>query len=157
MISKRKGYIIFIIFIIILLALGMAIPAFASEESQFITEPITEFFDWIGNQSKANIEAGDLPDTKKEQLKDATDSSVNFGVQGANLFTAIHQFIVDWIFFGSPIEFDRGIAILISFVVGVGILMKLGWKMIKHVWKWVIGILIFIGIILVLGIQAPSI
>ncbi len=157
MISKRRMWLFLIFGLIILLLIGMAIPAFAQGEAEAVANPIKEFFEWIGNFTKSNINNSDLEQEKINQISNVTDSGVTVAERAVDLWLGFHELIINTIFAGSPVKFDVGIAVMIAFVVGTALVFMFLWKFIKHAWKWIILIVAFIAFIMILGIQAPSI
>ena len=155
--KKRLIWVIFFLFILVMLAIGMTIPAFAQTEAEQVANPIKAFFDWIGSFVSANMDASDLPQEKIDQIKDTSDAGVTVAERTIDLWLGFHELIINAIFAGSPIEFDKGIAIMISFVVGSALVLMLLWKFVKHAWKWILVSLGFIAFILILGIEAPKI
>lgn len=155
----HKFWLGFCILIIVLFLIGFLSPAYAQEETSvsLVTEPIGEFFEWFGNFTKANIQQSDLPEQKKDEIMNTADAGVGVAEKTINLWTGFHELIINAIFAGSPIEFDKGIAVMISFVVSTALVMMLLWKFVKHAWKWILAIVGFIAFILVLGIEAPLI
>lgn len=133
--------------------------AFAQEEEVQIEVKgsIDSFFDGIGDFAQANINTSEWFDqSKKDQINEVTESGVNTGKTAFDLWFSFHQFIVDAIFAGSPLPFDRGIIVLVSFVIGTILVFKLFWSFIKRIWKIVLVLIAIIAIVLIAPIEFPS-
>lgn len=118
---------------------------------------IEDFFDSIGDFAEANTNSSDYFDQdKKDQINQVTHSGVHTGKTAFNLWFSFHEFIVDAIFAGSPVPFDRGIIIIVSFVVGTILVTLLFWTFIKKVWKIVLVLIALIAIVVILPIEFPS-
>ena len=133
--------------------------AFAQEEEVQIEVKgtIDGFFDGIGDFAQANINTSEWFDqSKKDQINEVTESGVNTGKTAFDLWFSFHQFIVDAIFAGSPLPFDRGIIVLVSFVIGTILVFKLFWSFIKRIWKIVLVLIAIIAIVLIAPIEFPS-
>lgn len=134
------------------------ISAFAEEEVQVeVKGTIDDFFDSIGDMAEASINTTTFFDQdKKEQVNEVTESAVATGKTAFDLWFSFHQLIVDAIFAGSPIPFDRGIIVLVSFVVGTVLVFLLFWNFIKRIWKIALVIVAIIAIVLIAPIEFPS-
>ncbi len=133
--------------------------AFAQEEEVQIEVKgtIDNFFDSIGDFAQANINTSTWFDpSKKDQINEVTESGVQTGKTAFDLWFSFHQFIVDAIFAGSPLPFDRGIIVLVSFVIGTILVFKLFWSFIKRIWKIVLVLIAIIAIVLIAPIEFPS-
>ena len=133
--------------------------AFAQEEEVQIEVKgtIDGFFDGIGDFAQANINTSEWFDqSKKDQINEVTESGVNTGKTAFDLWFSFHQFIVDAIFGGSPLPFDRGIIVLVSFVIGTILVFKLFWSFFKRIWKIVLVLIAIIAIVLIAPIEFPS-
>lgn len=133
--------------------------AFAQEEEVQIEVKgsIDDFFDGVGDFAQANINTSEWFDqSKKDQINEVTESGVNTGKTAFDLWFSFHQFIVDAIFAGSPLPFDRGIIVLVSFVIGTILVFKLFWSFIKRIWKIVLVLIAIIAIVLIAPIEFPS-
>lgn len=143
----------------------VTVPAFAQEnntqqnDTQIdVRGSIVGFFDSIRDFAQAQTNSSTWFDPeKKDEINKVTDSGVKTGVTAFELWFSFHEFIVDAIFAGSPVPFDRGIIVLVSFVIGTILVFKIFWSFFKRIWKIVLAIFVIIGIILVSGIQFPSI
>jgi hypothetical protein len=117
-----------------------------------------DMFDSIGEFGKAQTEGFDgIDQAKKDQIMDLTDSGVETGKTSVSLWFGFHEFVVDAVFAGSPIPFDKGIVVLISFVVTTIVVTLLVWTFFKKTWKIALALIGFIAVVLVAGIQFPSI
>lgn len=137
------------------------IPAFAQEFEEgecIIKEPIDQVFDSIEDFAQAQTNGSDWFDQeKKDQINKVTDSGTNTGKVAFELWCNFHQFMVDGIFAGSPVPFDKGIIVLVSMVVGTVLVFKLFWEFFKKIWKITLIMVAIIAIVLISGIQFPSI
>ena len=128
------------------------------EHQSEIQAGISSIFDAIGEFGKAQTDSTDWVDQeKKDQINEVNDSGVHTGKTAFGLWWAFHEFVVNAIFAGSPIPFDQGIAVLISFVLSAVLVFLLFKDFIKKTWKIGAVIVAVIAVILILGIQAPSI
>ncbi len=117
-----------------------------------------DVFDSIGIFAKDQVEGFDAFDEdKKQEISDLTDTGINTGKTSVDLWFSFHEFVVDAIFAGSPIPFDTGIVVLISFVVTTIVVTFLVWSFFKKTWKIALVLMGFIAIVLIAGIQFPSI
>ena len=135
--------------------------AFAQEEYSgecIIKEPIDKVFDQIDDFAEAQTNSSDWFDTdKKDEINKVTDSGVSSGKSAFELWCNFHHFIVDAVFAGSPVPFDRGIIVLVSFVLGTILVFKLFWEFFKRIWKIVLAIVAIIAVFIISGVQFPSI
>lgn len=159
------------IFLLSLIFISSFIPANAQEESppEFTAEDIEDaglglkegiagIFDQIGSFGMAQTNSSDWFDQdKKDQINEVTDSATGTGKIAFDLWFSFHELIVDAVFAGSPVPFDRGFIILISFVVGAILVTLLFKTFFMKIWKVALAIIIFIAIIMILGIEAPAI
>jgi len=143
---------------VIFFLLLFPVSAFAEEEVQVeVKGTIDDFFDSIGDMAEANINTTTwFEQNKKDQVNEVTESAVNTGKTAFDLWFSFHQLIVDAIFAGSPIPFDRGIIVLVSFVVGTVLVFLLFWNFIKRIWKIALVIIAIIAIVLIAPIEFPS-
>lgn len=119
---------------------------------------MNEVFDSVGVFGKDQTNGFDgFNQDKKDQINNLTDSGVEAGKTSVDLWFKFHEFVVDGVFAGSPIPFDRGIVVLISFVVTTIVVTLLIWTFAKRTWKIALALIAFIAIVLVAGIQFPSI
>jgi len=135
-------------------------PAFAQEEDSesAIRSTIEGIFNTTGDFAEAQINSSTWFDQqKKDDLNIATEAGVSTGKTALNLYLDFHNFIVNLIFAGSPVEFDRGIIVLVSFVVGAVLVFFLFWAFIKKIWKVALVLVAIVVIIWIAGIQFPSI
>jgi len=135
-------------------------PIFAQEtETELgVQQSIDDMFDAIEDFGSAQTNASTWFDQdKKDELNRVGESATNTGKTAFQLWWDFHHFIVDLVFAGSPVEFDKGIIVLISFVIGTLIVVKLFWTFFKKIWKIVLAIVAIIAVILISGIQFPSI
>ena len=117
-----------------------------------------DMFDGIGVFAKDQVNGFDAFDEdKKQEIVELTDTGIHTGKTSVELWFGFHEFVVDGVFAGSPIPFDRGIVVLISFVVTTIVVTFLVWSFFKKTWKIALALMGFIAIILVAGIQFPSI
>jgi len=138
------------------------VPVFAQEgetETEIqIQTGIDEFFDWIQDFGQAQTNSSTWFDQdKKDEINSVGDSAVTTGKIAFDLWFSFHKFIVDLVFAGSPVPFDKGIIILVSFVIGTILVFKIFWAFFKKIWKIVVIIIAIIAVILVSGIEFPSI
>ncbi len=118
---------------------------------------IEDFFDEIGDFAEANTNSSEwFDDDKKDQINELTHSGVHTGKTAFNLWFAFHEFVVDAIFASSPVPFDKGIIILVSFVLGTLLVVALFWSFIKRIWKIVLVLIAIIVVIIILPIEFPS-
>jgi len=123
-----------------------------------IDDSVDEMFDAIEDFGEAQTNASTWFDQKKkDELNSLGESATNTGKIAFDLWWNFHQLIVDLVFAGSPVEFDKGIIVLISFVIGTLLVVKLFWAFFKKIWKIVLAIVAIIAVILISGIQFPSI
>jgi len=123
-----------------------------------VQQSIDDMFDAIEDFGEAQTNSSTWFDQdKKDELNRVGESATNTGKTAFQLWWDFHHFIVDLIFAGSPVEFDKGIIVLVSFVIGTLIVVKLFWTFFKKIWKIVLAIVAIIAVILILGIQFPSI
>ncbi len=144
---------------ILFFLLFFPVSAFAQEEEVQIEVKgtIDEFFESIGDMAEANINTTTWFDQdKKDQVNEVTESAVTTGKTAFDLWWSFHRLIVDAIFAGSPIPFDRGIIVLVSFVVGTILVFMLFWSFIKKIWKIALVIIAIIAIVLIAPIEFPS-
>lgn len=94
---------------------------------------------------------------KKDQINDVTNAGVETGKTSVDLWLNFHELIVDAVFAGSPVPFDKGIIVLISFVLTTIVVVLMVWSFFKRTWKIALILIGFIAIVLVAGIQFPSI
>jgi len=137
-------------------------PVFAQEEKTEteiqIRSGIDEFFDSIREFGQAQTNASTWFDIeKKDEINRVGESAITTGKTAFDLWFSFHKFIVDLIFAGSPVPFDKGIIILVSFVIGTILVFKLFWAFFKKIWKIVLVIIGIISVILISGIEFPSI
>ena len=135
-------------------------PIFAQEtEAELgIQESIDDFFDSIQDFGSAQTNSSTWFDQeKKDELNAIGESATNTGKTAFELWWNFHRFIVDLVFAGSPVDFGKGIIILVSFVIGTLLVVKLFWAFFKKIWKIVLAIVAIIAVILISGIQFPSI
>ncbi len=135
-------------------------PIFAQEtEGELgIAQSIDDFFDAIQDFGSAQTNSSTWFDQeKKDELNAIGESATNTGKTAFQLWWDFHHFIVDLVFAGSPVDFDKGIVILVSFVIGTLLVVKLFWAFFKKIWKIVLAIVAIIAVILISGIQFPSI
>jgi len=135
-------------------------PVFAQENQTDIgiQEGISEFFDSIEDFGSAQTNSSEWFDQeKKDEINQVGASAVETAKTSFDLWWTFHEFIVDLVFAGSPVDFDKGIIILVSFVIGTLLVVKLFWAFFKKIWKIVLAIVAIIAVILISGIQFPSI
>lgn len=123
-----------------------------------IDDSVDDIFDAIEDFGEAQTNATTWFDQeKKDELNKLGESATNTGKTAFELWWNFHHLIVDLVFAGSPVPFDKGIIVLISFVIGTLIVVKLFWTFFKRIWKIVLAIVAIIAVILISGIQFPSI
>lgn len=145
---------------IILLLFLIPIPAFAQSEGTecIIAEPVNRVFDQIDDFAEAQTNSSDWFDQeKKDQINKVTDSGTGTGKIAFQLWCGFHHFIVDAVFAGSPVPFDHGIVVLVSFVLGIILVVKLFWEFLKKIWKIVLILIAIIAIFVIAPIDFPSI
>lgn len=123
-----------------------------------IDDSVDDMFDAIQDfgQAQTNVSTW-FDQKKKDEINSLGESATNTGKIAFDLWWNFHQLIVDLVFAGSPVEFDKGIIVLISFVIGTLLVVKLFWAFFKKIWKIVLAIVAIIAVILISGIQFPSI
>lgn len=133
---------------------------FAQEEPEIqleVKSGIDDFFQAIGDFAEANTNSSDwFSQAKKDNVNEVTQSGVKTGQTAFDLWFSFHQLVVDAIFAGSPVPFDRGIIVLVSFVVGTLLVFKLFWAFIKKIWKVALVIIALIAIVMIAPIEFPS-
>jgi hypothetical protein len=123
-----------------------------------VQSSIDDMFDAIEDFGEAQTNSSEWFDQeKKDELNRVGESATNTGKTAFQLWWDFHHFIVDLVFAGSPVDFDKGIIVLVSFVIGTLIVVKLFWTFFKRIWKIVLAIIAIIAVILISGIQFPSI
>lgn len=158
--KNRLGAFGIMIFISVLIMVPFPIPAFADghEIGCIIKEPIEKVFDTIDDFAQAQTNSSEWFDQdKKDEINKVTKSGTNAGKTAFELWCDFHHFIVDAVFAGSPVPFDKGIIVLVSFVLGTILIAKLFLSFFKKIWKIVIAILGVIAVIMISGMQFPSI
>lgn len=132
-------------------------PAYAEEEiheQSAVMAGINAMFDKIGEFGEAQTNSTTwFDEEKKEQVNEVNDQGVKTGKTAVGLWWDFHEFVVKGIFAGSPIPFDVGIAVLISFVLSAILVFFLFKDFIKKTWKIGAVIVAVIAIILILGIE----
>jgi len=148
-----------LIFILPIFFLLIFQPAFAQDTdsqnraNQIIEQVINKTIDFI--QVQINSSSW-LDQQKKDELNKATESGLDARRTIASFLSDVRQFIVHIIFADSPIPFDSGIIFIVGFVIGTTLFFTLLWKSLKKFWKIAIPIVAVIAIILVSGIQLPT-
>ncbi len=67
----------------------------------------------------------------------------------------LHEALIDVILYISGlmgVNFDKGVALLISFVLGTGLIAFIIWRFLKHFWKFALVIVIIIAVVWILPI-----
>ena len=118
------------------------------------TEKILE---WITNFTQAQINSSDFFDQeKKDAIIKATDSALSSETTAIKLWGELQKFFVDSVLAGSPIKFETGIIFLLGFVIGTIFIFTLFFKLVKKFWKVAVIIVAVIAVVLILGIQFPT-
>jgi len=138
------------------------VPAFAQEnetETQIeIRSVIDDFFDSIGKFGQEQTNASTWFDTqKRDEINEFGESAITTGKTAFELWFNFHKLIVNLIFLGSPVPFDVGIIFLVSFVIGSILVFKLFWTFLKKIWKIVLVLIAIIAVIVISGIEFPSV
>lgn len=155
--------IIFSLFLLIFISPAFAQeevpPEFNPEEPAFGNHDFADnFFDNVGEFAKSQVNGSTYFDEeKKQQIRDVTDAGVESGQNAFHFWYSFHEFIINAIFAGSPIPFGIGIAVVVSFVLSSIIVSLILWAFIKKVWKIILAIIAVIAIIMIAGIELPSI
>jgi hypothetical protein len=135
-------------------------PIFAQEtETEIgIQDSIDDVFDEIEDFGSAQTNSSEWFDQqKKDEINNVGDSAISTAKSSFQLWWDFHHFIVDLVFAGSPVAFDKGIIVLVSFVIGTLLVVKLFWAFFKKIWKIVLAIVAIIAVIMISGIEFPSI
>lgn len=137
---------------------GEEVPDEEEHEVSYVRGAIDAMFDAIGDFGRAQTDDTTwFDDEKKEQINEVNEHGVNTGKTAIELWWSFHEFVVNAIFAGSPIPFDKGIAIVIGFVLSSILVFFLLKDFIKKTWKIGAVLIAVIAIILILGIEAPTI
>lgn len=143
---------------LLLIFMPQAFAQYEDPETQIeVKNTIGDFFEGVGDFAEANTNSSEWFDqAKKDNINEVTQSGVKTGKTAFDLWFSFHQLVVDAIFAGSPIPFDRGIIVLISFVIGTLLVFKLFWAFIKKIWKIVLVLIALIAIVIIAPIEFPS-
>lgn len=148
-----------LIFLVTFFFLLIFQPVFAQDTNpkDKVNQAIEQFLNNTRDFTQAQINSSSwFDEQKKDELNKATESGLDAGRTAVSFFSNVQQFIVHTIFAGSPIPFNSGIIFLIGFVISTAILFALLWKILKKFWKIALPIVAIIAIILISGIQLPT-
>lgn len=153
------------IFVIIIFnpAYGQVLP----EEIEVITEGLDPdsdsdlgvksliggIFDSISSFGEAQTNSSGLPPNKIDEINNVNHIAIETGKTSVDLWWHFHELIVNSVFAGSPVPFDRGIIVLISLVITSVVVTKLFWEFFKKTWKIALALIVFITIIWIAGIE----
>ena len=128
-----------------------------SNDSVFGVKPIiSKILETIGNFGITQTDQSSFDPDKKVKIDKVIKSGVATGNVLFDLWFHFHEFIVNVIFAGSPVPIEKGMIVLISFIVTTIAISYLMWSLIKKLWKVVLILVGIIVILLVAGIQFPS-
>ena len=118
-----------------------------------IKDFIGGIFESISDFGEAQTNSSGLPQQKIDEINKVNDIAIETGKTSVDLWWHFHELIVNSVFAGSPVPFDRGIIALISLVITSIIVVKLFWEFFKKTWKIAIALIAFITIIWIAGIE----
>ena len=124
-----------------------------TESDLGIKDFIGGIFDDISSFGEAQTNSSGLPQEKIDEINNVNQIAIETGKTSVSLWWNFHELIVNSVFAGSPVPFDRGIIILISLVITTVIVVKLFWEFFKKTWKIALALIVFITIIWVAGIE----
>ncbi len=142
-------YLLPILFLIWLFPL-----AFAGGEAEAIRTPLESLFDYVTNIITANV--GDVSDPKTNATVDIIETGNEGAKKTLGLWLWLHEALIDVMLWFSSIlgvGFDKGVALLLSFILGTIIIAVALWKFAKHFWKFAIVIAIAIAVVWILPIE----
>jgi len=118
-----------------------------------IREFIGDIFDTISGFGEAQTNSSGLPQEKIDEINKVNEIAIETGKTSVDLWWNFHELIVNSVFAGSPVPFDRGIIVLISLVITTIVVTKLFWEFFKKTWKIALALIVFITIIWIAGIE----
>ncbi len=110
-------------------------------------------FDQISSFGEAQTNSSGLPPQKIDEINKVNNIAIETGKTSVDLWWHFHELIVNSVFAGSPVPFDRGIIVLISLVITSIVVAKLFWEFFKKTWKIALALIVFITIIWIAGIE----
>ena len=118
-----------------------------------IRDLIGDIFDGISGFGEAQTNSSGLPQEKIDEINEVNEIAIETGKTAVDLWWDFHKLIVNSVFAGSPVPFDRGIIVLISLVITTIVVTKLFWEFFKKTWKIALALIVFITIIWIAGIE----
>lgn len=118
-----------------------------------IKDFIGSIFDGISGFGEAQTNSSGLSQEKIDEINKVNDIAIETGKTSVELWWNFHELIVNSVFAGSPVPFDRGIIVLISLVITTIIVTRLFWEFFKKTWKIALALIVFITIIWIAGIE----
>ncbi len=118
-----------------------------------VREFIGGIFDSISGFGEAQTNSSGLPQQKIDEINKVNNIAIETGKTSVELWWNFHELIVNSVFAGSPVPFDRGIIVLISLVITTIVVAKLFWEFFKKTWKIALALIVFITIIMIAGIE----
>ena len=118
-----------------------------------IKDFIGGIFDQISSFGEAQTNSSGLEPQKIDEINKVNDIAIETGKTSIDLWWNFHELIVNSVFAGSPVPFDRGIIVLISLVITSIVVAKLFWEFFKKTWKIALALIVFITIIWIAGIE----
>lgn len=128
-----------------------------SDSDLGIKDFIGGIFDSISSFGEAQTNSSGLPQEKIDEINKVNEIAIETGKTSVSLWWNFHELIVNSVFAGSPVPFDRGIIVLISLVITTIIVTKLFWEFFKKTWKIAMALIVFITIIWIAGIEFISV
>lgn len=116
-------------------------------------------FDWLGDVLKGQVQKSDLENqnnplkTTNEEATSAIESGVIVGKETTDVFFALHKFIVDLIFAGSPIPIEYALIALIAGGISIFVVLKWLGRTAKQTALVIIGIIFIVMIMVSLGVN----
>lgn len=132
-------------------------PLVFAEESEEPQGMMDAFIDYTTNMIINNLENSELDDNTKQGTIQITEQGGEGGKKAWDLWTWLHEALVDGILWLTGGHLDKGIALLISFVVGTIILILAAWKIKGHLWKIGLAVFAVVAIIWILPIHTIGI
>jgi hypothetical protein len=118
-----------------------------------IKDFIGGIFDDISSFGEAQTNSSGLDPQKIDEINKVNEIAIETGKTSIDLWWNFHELIVNSVFAGSPVPFDRGIIVLISLVITSIVVAKLFWEFFKKTWKIALALIVFITIIWIAGIE----
>lgn len=147
-------FTIIVISAIIVLIDILVVSAFAQSDTEAISTPIESFFDYISDTITANL--GDPTNPKTKATIDIVETGNEGGKRILGLWLWLHEALIDMMLYISGllgVGFNKGVALLISFALGTGIIAFALWKFFKHFWKFALVIGVVIAIVWILPLE----